>query len=138
MTRKVSRTDVNLLVDAILLLLFIALCTCSVILEFVFPARSQAGEWLLWSISFDAWSRLRFAILASLAVAVLLHLMLHWSWVCGAMSMRLQGKANRKNIAPDDPNRTLWGVGLLIFIINLMGAIIAAAALMIQPPTVSP
>jgi len=34
-----------------------------------------------------------------------------------------------------DPSRTLWGVGLLIVIVNLIGAIVAAAALTIQSPT---
>ena len=30
------------------LLLFLALCTLSVILEFIFPVGTQADGWLLW------------------------------------------------------------------------------------------
>ena len=138
MARKISRTDVNFLLDALLLLLFVALCICSVILEFVFPAGTQADGWLLWNSSFNEWSRFRFYILASMAAAVVLHVMLHWSWVCGVLSSRLRSKSNQKSPAHDDPSRTLWGVGLLIVIVNLMGAIIAAAALTIQAPTQGP
>ena len=138
MARKLSRTDVNFLLDVLLLLLFVALCICSVILEFVFPAATRAEGWLLWNSSFNEWSRFRFYILASMAAAIVLHVMLHWSWVCGVLSSRLHNGLNRKSSTHDDPNRTLWGVGFLIVIVNLMGAIIAAAALTIQAPTAAP
>jgi hypothetical protein len=137
-TRKLSRTDVNLLLDTVLLLLFVALSICSVILEFVFPAGTVADGWILWHLSFNEWSRLRFALLATLAVCVLVHIMLHWSWVCGVVTSRLRGNRLRPTASHDDPGRTLWGVGLLILVINLGGAILAAATLTIQAPTPTP
>lgn len=133
MPRKVSRTEINLLLDLVLLLLFVAVCTCAVILQFVFPTEKHEG-WLLWSRSFSDWSRYQFTLLAGMALAVLLHIMLHWSWICGVVSSRCGDKTTRKTAANDDPNRTLWGVGLLIVIVNILGAIIAAAALSIQSP----
>jgi hypothetical protein len=138
MARKLTRTDVNFVLDTLLLLLFVALCICSVILEFVFPAGTQADGWLLWNSSFNEWSRFRFFILASMAAAVVLHVMLHWSWVCGVLSSRLRSKLNQKSSAHDEPSRTLWGVGLLIVIVNLIGAIIAAATVSIQAPSPGP
>ena len=137
MTRQISRTDVNLLLDTVLLLLFVALTICSVILEFVFPAGTEAKGWLLWQLSFNEWSRLRFALLAMLALCILIHIMLHWSWICGVVASRLLTVQPRK-AAHDDPSRTLWGVGLLILIINLGGVIIAAATLSIQAPPPTP
>jgi hypothetical protein len=138
MARKISRSDINFLLDALLMLLFVAVCTCSVILEFVFPAGTQADGWLLWNSSFNEWSRFRFYILASMAAAVVLHVMLHWSWICGIIASRLRSELTEKPVARDDPSRTLWGVGLLIIIVNLMGAIIAAAALTIHAATPGP
>lgn len=132
-----SRTEINFLLDSILLLLFVAVCTCAVILEFVFPADKPEG-WLLWSRSFRDWSRYQFTLLAAMALAVLVHVMLHWSWVCGVLSSRFGDKTARKAGANDDPNRTLWGVGLLIVVVNLVGAIIAAAALTIRAPAELP
>ncbi len=133
MPRKISRTEINFLLDSILLLLFVAVCTCAVILQFVFPAEKQEG-WRLWSRSFSDWSRYQFTLLAAMALAVLLHVMLHWSWICGVLSSRFDNKTTRRTAANDDPNRTLWGVGLLIVIVNLVGAVIAAAALTIRSP----
>ena len=133
MSRKVTRTDVNFLLDTVLLVLFVALCICSVILEFVFPPGTQAEGWMLWTRSYNDWSRLRFGVLAALTAAVLLHLMLHWSWVCGVIESRTRSKTQPKP-PNDDPSRTLWGVGLLIVIVNLVGAVVAAAAVMIRGP----
>jgi hypothetical protein len=134
MSRKVSRTEINFLLDLILLLLFVAVCTCAVILQFVFPTEKQEG-WLLWSRSFSDWSRYQFTLIAAMALAILLHVMLHWSWICGVVTSRFGHKTARKNATNDDPNRTLWGVGLLIVIVNVAGAIVAAAALTIQSPS---
>jgi hypothetical protein len=131
--RKFTRTDVNFCLDAILLLLFVALCTSSVIVEFVFPPGPRAEGWFLWGKSYSEWSRYRFAILAVMAVAVLLHLMLHWSWICGVVANRL-GRKKESATARDDPSRTLWGVGLLIVILNVAGAVVATAALTIRSP----
>jgi hypothetical protein len=136
MSRKWTRTDVNFCLDMVLLCLFVLLICCSVIVEFVFPRGPEAGGWRLWSFGYSQWSRFQFGVLSALAAAVLLHLMLHWSWVCGVVANRL-GFRKSAGVANDDPNRTLWGVGLLILLFNLVGAIVAVAVLTIQSPVVA-
>jgi hypothetical protein len=127
-----SRTAVNLFVDALLLVLFVTLCLLSVILEFVFPVGTQADGWTLWNHDYGEWSRVRFAVLSAFAAAILLHVMLHWSWVCGVVASRMGKK--KAGTAHDDPSRTLWGVGLLIVVVNVIGLVVAAASLSIQSP----
>ena len=78
-TRKISRTDVNFWLDFLLLALFLAVCALSVILEFIFPVGPRADGWLLWGKDYGEWSRIRFAFLATMAAAVVLHVMLHWT-----------------------------------------------------------
>ena len=135
--RRISRTDVNFCLDFALLLLFLTVCTLSVILEFIFPGGPQADGWLLWGRDYAEWSRIRFVLLATMAAAIVLHVMLHWSWVCGVVASRLGAK--KSGAAPhDDPSRTLWGVGLLIVLVNLVGLIVAVAALTIEAPVVTP
>lgn len=136
--RKLTRTDFNFYLDTALLAVFVALCTCSVIVEFVFPPGPQANGWLLWGRSYVEWSLFRFALLAIIAAGVLLHVMLHWSWVCGVVASRLGHKKTGAAGAHDDPVRTLWGVGLLIAVVNVVGAIVAIASLMIQSPATGP
>jgi hypothetical protein len=131
-----SRTAVNFVLDAVLLMLFVALCILSVILEFVFPVGTQADGWVLWTHDYGAWSRFRFGVLATFAAAIVLHVMLHWSWVCGVVASRMGKK--KPGAAHDDPSRTLWGVGLLIVVVNLIGVMVAAASLTIQAPVSAP
>lgn len=133
---RVSRTAVNFCLDALLLVLFVSLAVVSVILEFVFPAATQADGWLLWSADYDSWSRVRFGVLAILAATIVLHVMLHWSWVCGVVASRIGKK--KAGGAHDDPSRTLWGVGLLIVLVNLIGLVVAVASLMIEAPVTLP
>lgn len=135
--RKLTRTDFNFYLDTALLVLFVALCACSVIVEFVFPPGPQAGGWSLWGRSYVEWSRFRFSLLATIAAGVLLHVMLHWSWVCGVVASRLGRKKSGTAAAHDDPARTLWGVGLLILVVNIVGALVAIASLMIESPVAS-
>lgn len=131
-----SRTAVNFFLDILLLILFVALCTLSVILEFIFPVGTQADGWMLWKFDYGEWSRFRFGVLATFAAAIVLHVMLHWSWVCGVVASRVGKK--KAGGAHDDPSRTLWGVCLLIVVVNLVGAVVAAASLMIQAPLTGP
>ena len=135
--RRLTRTDINFCLDFLLLIIFVALCTCSVIVDFVFPIGTHADGWSLWSQGYASWSRIRFWLLATLAAAILVHVMLHWSWVCGVVASRF-GKKGKSVALQDDPSRTLWGVGLLILLINVVGTIIAAAVLSIHPPSIEP
>ena len=131
---KVSRTDLNFLVDTCLLLNFLALITVAVIVQFLFPSPQQASGWTLWGWGLDQWLQLQFGLVAALALGVLLHLMLHWTWVCGVVAGWLPRTSEGKKRIPDDGTRTIAGVGMMILVLNVVGLLIAAAALSIQRP----
>lgn len=132
-SKWLSRTAVNFLVDCLLLLLFLTLVWTSVVVRFVFPTGTTASGWTLWGWGYDVWAAFQFNTICLLALAVLLHVMLHWSWVCGVVAARLP-RANRKKALPDDGIRTIYGVATLIVIVNVLGLLLAAAALSIRPP----
>ena len=119
------------MLDAALLVAFVALCTAAVIVRFVFPPGPAAKGWTLWGLDYDAWSGIQFGLLAALAVGILVHVMFHWSWVCNVLASRLSG--NRK-ARVDDGLQTIYGVGLLIAILNVIGITAAAAMLTIRGP----
>lgn len=129
--RIMSRTTINLLLDAALLVLFCTLILLSVIVRFVFPPAFDAQGWHLLGLSYDDWASLQFGMVAALALGILIHVMLHWSWVCGVVVTKL---ARNKKLKLDDGTQTIYGVGLLIVILNVLGLAIAVAALAIQPP----
>lgn len=65
-----------------------------------------------------------------LALGVLIHVMLHWNWVCSVVTVQLL--KTRKRV--DDGMQTLYGVGLLIVLMHLiLAGIIAANYFVVQP-----
>ncbi len=135
MAKIPSKTTINFWLDTFLLCVFLNLCCVSVIIRHVFPPATDAAGWSLWGLEYLEWSDIQFFTICLLAASVLLHVMLHWTWVCGVIGnwirKRQSGPSNAKQ---DNGSRTLWGVGLLIAIFNVLGLVIAAASLMIQGP----
>ena len=126
-----SWSEINLLLDGLLLVVFVALCTASVIVRFVFPPGPAAKDWTLWGLDYDAWGGVQFGLLAVLTFGILVHVMFHWSWVCNVLASRLSGN---KRARVDEGMQTIYGVGLLIVLLNVIGITVAAAVLMVQGP----
>jgi hypothetical protein len=126
-----SRSVFNLLLDTVLLVAFSVLLWSAVVVRFVFPPGPDARGWLLWGLDYDQWATIQFGMIAILALGILLHVMLHWSWVCGILAAKL---SRNKKAKIDDGTQTIYGVGLLIVLLNLLGLAVAAAAISIHSP----
>jgi hypothetical protein len=73
----------------------------------------------------------QFVVLCVFAAAVLLHVMLHWTWVVGVVHKRI-----RKSQAPADHSLdTIYGVVLLIALLHLLGIAFAAAMFSMEAPS---
>ena len=123
--------DVNLVLDAVLLVVFMALCFAAVVVRFVFPPGPGAKGWTLWGFDYDAWGGIQFGLVATLALGILVHVMLHWSWVCNMVASRFV-KTRQGRV--DDGLQTIYGVGLLIVLLAAVGGALAAAVLTIRGP----
>jgi hypothetical protein len=126
---SLSRSQVNFLLDALLLVLFCLIMTTAVIVRFVFPPSPDATGWLLWGHNYNDWCTFQFALIAAFALGILIHIMLHWSWVCGVAAA--QFTRNKKGKL-DEGTQTIVGVGFLILLLNLIGLAVAAATICIR------
>lgn len=126
-----SRTTLNFLLDTLLLIVFTILIAVTVVVRFVFPPGTQADRWVLWGHGYDAWVGLLFNLLALFTLGVLVHVMLHWTWVCGVAGSRLT-KLKGRPVRIDDAAQTVYGVGLLILLLSSIGTFVAAASLRIS------
>jgi len=130
-----SRTSLNFLLDTFLFLVTVTLLFTTAVLRFVFPVPSASVGWRLWGQSYDAWANFQFILTSIIALAILLHVMMHWSWVCGVVLTKLLRRPNRGKV--DDGVQTLWGVAMLIVVVNILGALVGLAYLMANGPTAS-
>ncbi len=129
-----SRTIINFWLDTTLLCAMLLLVWTSTVIRFVFPPAVAAENWTLWGGTIDQWISLQYASLCVLTFLVLIHVMLHWNWVCGVVTARLLNARDGKKRTLTEGIRTLYGVGLMIVLLNVMGLAIAAAVLMIDGP----
>jgi len=127
---RVSMSVINFGLDASLLVMLVALGWISSVLRFVFPAPTTADGWKLWGWNYDEWSDFQFAWVCALGVGVLLHVILHWNWVCSVVTAQVL--RTRQRI--DDSMQTIYGVGVLIVLLHVIVAGIIAAMYSVQKP----
>lgn len=131
--KGLSNNAINFIVDSILLAAFLFVLCAAAIVQFVFPGAGASNGVALWGYGFDGWIRILTGSLAVFGLLVLLHLILHWSWVCSFVSSRLS-KALDRRLTVTESAKTLWGVGTLIVVLTIMGAVVAAAEFCIVVP----
>jgi hypothetical protein len=124
---------VNFVLDATLLAMFVTLSINAMIVRFVFPRATAAHGWTVWGFGLDDWLDGQIGLLGAFALLVLVHVMLHWNWICGVVTSRLARRWPNIGRA-DDGVKTIYGVGLLIALLAIVGLCVGAAALMVAPP----
>jgi len=96
------------------------------IVQFIFPPGTKAAGWTLWQLDYDAWCRVYTAALAVFGIQVLVHLILHWNWVCSFITSRMS-KLSGRRVVLDESAKTLYGVGTLITVLTILGALLTLA-----------
>jgi hypothetical protein len=128
--RRISVSVVNFWIDAFLLVILTALGTITAILQVAFPAPTVADGWILWGLTFDQWRDLQFGGLCVFAVGILIHVMMHWNWICSVIATQIVHARQR----PDEGMQTIYGVITLIILLHLIAAGVIAAMLCVRRP----
>lgn len=100
-----QRNTLNLAVDAVTLLAALAMATTGLVMRLVLPPGSRGGSGMtLWGMDRHQWGDLHWWLAIAIGVLVVVHLALHWSWVCAAVGRLLTGRtpdpshAARRNV----------------------------------------
>lgn len=115
------KTVINFWLDVVLLILFVVQAWMLAVLALVFPRDSTKAN--IWGFTASDWLDSLFVTFCVFAVAVVLHVMFHWNWVCGTIATKLL----RRKAGKDDGSQTLIGVGFLIVLLHIIGAAVLAA-----------
>jgi hypothetical protein len=123
-------TVVNFWLDATLLVTVSFVGWICAMLQIVFPAPTAAAGWKLWGLSYNQWHDAQFFSLCLFALLVLVHVMLHWNWICSVIAAQVLRIKSR----PDEGMQTIYGVATLIGLLTVIAGTIIAAILMVQRP----
>ena len=123
------QTIINFWLDTVLCVLFLLQGWMFAVLQVVFPRGAGPG-WTIWGATPLDWQEALFSTYCVFSVCIVLHVMLHWTWICGVVSTRLFGLKPGK----DDGSHTLVGVGVLVLLVHLLaGGILGARVALVAP-----
>jgi hypothetical protein len=128
----ISWSLVNFVLDGILFVAFVLLCWIASVTQWLFPPGATGENWTLLGAKVEVWRQFQFGVTCFLAAAILIHVMLHWSWVCGVFETRILSQFTCKRSPSNDGARTLVGVILLATTILLSGLALGIAASIMQ------
>jgi hypothetical protein len=87
------RTEVFFILDFVVLWLMLLMLATGLLIRYVLPpgsgGRGGGHGLLLWGLDRHAWGGLHFWASLLLLLLLLLHVALHWTWVCGVVRRRL-------------------------------------------------
>jgi hypothetical protein len=76
------------------------------------------------------WRDVQFATLCTFGFGILVHVMLHWNWVCSVIATQVLHTRER----PDEGMQTIYGVATLIVLLHLIAAGVIVALVVIRRP----
>ena len=121
------RSTLNFVVDVVTLLVTLAMVATGLLLKVVLPPGSRGGRGLqLFGLGRHDWGDLHFALSVALGALLVLHIILHWAWVCSVAS-RLVGCELREDAPGLAERRHAYGAGFLAVVVVLLAAFLWVA-----------
>lgn len=124
-----TRNTLNLVVDIVTFLALIAVTLTGLLMKFVLPAGSPREGLALFGWDRHVWADVHFWATVALGAVLILHLALHWRWVC-AMVGRLTPGPRRTRMPAWE--RNLLGVAWLAIIVGVTAGLIGGAKVLVQ------
>ncbi|MBC8874703.1 MAG: DUF4405 domain-containing protein [Planctomycetes bacterium] len=110
------RTTLNFIVDLAAWVVILLLAATGLVVRYVLPAgsggRGGGSELLLWGLGRHDWGAVHFWLSVALGGLVVLHIVLHWSWVCTTTRRHLPSFA-QWTPSTSQTLQNLYGIGLL-------------------------
>jgi hypothetical protein len=123
----VRKNTLNFVVDLAALVVMLALVATGLLLYFILVPGSRGGQGLaLWGWSRHDWGDLHFWLSLSLLALIILHVILHWDWVCFTVR-RWVSPAAARTCKMSVGAQWLWGLALTVAVVGLVGGFLGLA-----------
>jgi len=125
------KNTVNYLIDGCAFVIMLVITATGLLMKYTLPPGS--GGKVVWGLGRHAWGGVHFWAAAALLSLLVLHVALHWAWVCASTRRLKPGGAGRP--ARSDRDRA-YGLALLAIVAVLLAAFvfITRAAITAAPP----
>lgn len=120
-----ARGTLNFIIDAVTFMLMLTMIATGLLVRFVLPPGSGERR-SLWDYTRHDWGDVHFWLAVALGGLVLVHLTLHWGWVCSLVSRWFAG-ADAHGRPKSALHRNLVGVMLLLAVTGLIGGFLWVA-----------
>lgn len=117
-----NRVWLNFIVDLVTALVGLAVVLTGLLIAYILPAGSRGAE--VWQWTRHDWGDLHFYLAMSMLGLILVHLFLHWSWVC-TMICRC---TIRRSGQPPRWLQHVSAIVVLVLLVSLVGGFLWFAA----------
>lgn len=125
---RLTRAATNFLLDAVALVVLVGVLWTRIVAFWVVPERTgDAARVMLWGLDHRGWDQVNFWTTMGFAIVVLVHLILHWTWVSQFVHQRVKRFTGSKGVL-DSGTQTVYGVGFMIAVFTIAGGLLAVAA----------
>jgi len=127
-----KRTLLNLFVDGATALVVFGLIATGLVIRFTLPPGSGSVR-ALWGLGRHDWGDVHFWMAVATAALLVIHVALHWSWVCTTVR-HLVVRRGSPSGQPSVWARNLYGAGFLVLLAAIFGGFIWLADSSVVPP----
>lgn len=120
-----ARGTLNFIIDAVTFMVMLTMIATGLLVRFVLPPGSGERR-SLWDYTRHDWGDVHFWLAVALGGLVLVHLALHWGWVCSLVSRWFAG-ADAHGRPKSALHRNFIGVMLLLAVTGLIGGFLWVA-----------
>lgn len=116
---SMKRNTWNFWIDFISLVVLVGLAMTGLLLVFVLPPGSRGGQGLtLWNYTRHDWGDIHLGLAVALLALILVHIWLHWSWVCCMVTgLLVRQPSEMASVA----QRAIYGLLFLVLLALLFG-----------------
>jgi hypothetical protein len=125
-----KRNTLNFIVVVVTALVMFGMVATGLVVRFVLPPGSGSRR-ALWGLGRHDWGDLHFWLAVGIGVLVLVHVALHWQWVC-ATALRLFRRGATEPVSVSRAGGNLAGFGLLILIVGFFAGFAWLAQINVQ------
>ena len=120
------KNTLNFSVDLLTALAILVMVATGLIMEFTLPPGSGSRGLVLWSMMRHEWGNIHFWASVALAGILILHVALHWAWVCGTIRRLVHGPSGERGRGRSRLDN-LYGVAFLILLTGLFAGFLLVA-----------